>query len=129
MISVTIEYFIKPGQKTQYETLADRIHPEVYRWMASSRWRAMRAVLNPASGCHCLYGVMKMPSEPGANILNMPESCSRQRKRFSRPTASLCRRVFPDYRFPPKNVDQRFADNASKAHCSIRLAVIGSLVC
>ncbi|HJM03875.1 MAG TPA: antibiotic biosynthesis monooxygenase family protein [Arenicellales bacterium] len=30
MISVTIEYFIKPGQEAQYETLADRIHPEVY---------------------------------------------------------------------------------------------------
>ena len=25
MISVTIEYFIKPGQEAQYETLADRI--------------------------------------------------------------------------------------------------------
>ena len=30
MISVTIEYFIKPGQEAQYESLADRIHPEVY---------------------------------------------------------------------------------------------------
>ena len=30
MISVTIEYFIKPGQEAHYETLADRIHPEVY---------------------------------------------------------------------------------------------------
>ena len=30
MISVTIEYFIKPGQEAQYEILADRIHPEVY---------------------------------------------------------------------------------------------------
>ena len=30
MISVTIEYFIKPGKETHYETLADRIHPEVY---------------------------------------------------------------------------------------------------
>ena len=30
MISVTIEYFIKPGQETLYETLADKIHPEVY---------------------------------------------------------------------------------------------------
>ena len=103
MISVTIEYFIKPGQEAQYESLADKIHPErCIAWMASSRWRAMRAVLNLASACHCLYGVMKMPSEPGANIPNMPESCSRQRKRFSRPTASLCRRVSETTVFPKK---------------------------
>lgn len=30
MISVTIEYFIKPGQEAQYESLADKIHPEGY---------------------------------------------------------------------------------------------------
>ena len=30
MISVTIEYFIKPGQEAHYETLANRIHPEEY---------------------------------------------------------------------------------------------------
>ena len=93
MISVTIEYFIKPGQEAQYETLADWIHPEVYSVDGFISVEGYGAVLNPASGCHCLYGMMKMPSEPGANILNMPESCSWQRKRFSRPTASLCRRV------------------------------------
>ena len=101
MISVTIEYFIKPGQEAQYETLADRIHPEVHSVDGFISVEGYES-LNPASGCHCLYGVMKMPSEPGANILNMPESCSRQRKRFSRPTASLCRRVSETTVFPKK---------------------------
>ena len=93
MISVTIEYFIKPGQEAHYETLADRIHPRCIAWMASSRWKVTKAALNLGNGCHFLYGVTKMPSELGANIPNMPESCSWQRKRFSRPTASLYRHV------------------------------------
>ncbi len=62
MISVTIEYFIKSGQEAQYETLADRIHPEVYsvdgfisvegyesrsepgKWLSLSLWRDEDAV-------------------------------------------------------------------------------------
>ena len=103
MISVTIEYFIKPGQEAQYELLADKIHPEVYSVDGFISVEGYESRSEPGKRlCHCLYGVMKMPSEPGANILNMPESCSRQRKRFSRPTASLCRRVSETTVFPKK---------------------------
>ena len=30
MISVTIEYFIKPGRESDYESLAEKVYPEVH---------------------------------------------------------------------------------------------------
>ena len=90
MISVTIEYFIKPGQEAHYETLADRIHPEVYS----------------VDGLISVEGY-ESRSEPGKQLSfslwrdedavrawrHHSESCHWQRKRFSRPTASLYRHV------------------------------------
>ena len=102
MISVTIEYFIKPGQETQYETLADRIHPEVYsvdgfisvegyesrsepgKRLSLSLWRDEDAV----------RAWRQHPEH--ARIMQLAK------KRFSRPTASLCRRVSETTVFPKK---------------------------
>ena len=102
MISVTIEYFIKPGQEAQYEILADRIHPEVYSVDGFISVEGYESRSEPGKRLSLSLWHDEDASEPGANILNMPESCSWQGMRFSRPTASLYRRVSETTVFPKK---------------------------